>query len=149
MFSTRPTESSSLSASRIGIGLISRISASSSIGSRSPGASTPVTIASLNVANARSASVRWPPAGRRADSFSALGTALYPLSWLHILLQRSFGFPGRSGASRLGPGARAHRPQPVDGGERELVTTGYSLGAEQQHRRHDDSQDQIGCAVGQ
>src|SRR5579884_4122256 len=88
MFSTRPTESSRRNASRIGIGLISRISASSSIGSRSPGGSTPVTIASCSVANARSASVRWPPAARRAESFSVadieeclgLGCVLHPPS---------------------------------------------------------------------
>src|SRR5437588_3086693 len=146
MFSTSPTESSSRSASRIGIGLISRISASSSIGSRSPGASTPVTIASCRVAKARSASVRWPPAGRKADSFSALGTALYPLCRLYVLLQTSF---GRAATRWLDPGPESSRSHPVDEGERELRTSRYPSGTEQQHGRHDDAQDQVGRAVGQ
>src|SRR5690348_16831994 len=139
MFSTSPTESSSLRASRIGIGLISRISASSSIGSRSPGASTPVTIASCRVANARSARVRWPPAGRKADSFSALGTALYPLGRLHVLLLRSVGLCLYPGGRWLDPGPGAPVPQSVDEGERKLGATGDSLRAEQQHGRHDDA----------
>src|SRR6478735_1180616 len=60
MFSTSPAASSRLTASRIGIGLMSSTSASSSIGSRAPGRSRPVMIAQCNVSNAFSASVRCP-----------------------------------------------------------------------------------------
>ena len=60
MFSTSPAASSRLTASRIGIGLMSSTSASSSIGSRAPGRSRPVMIAQCSVSNAFSASVRCP-----------------------------------------------------------------------------------------
>jgi hypothetical protein len=57
-FSTRPAASRRRSASRTGIGLISSTSARSSIGSRSPGLSSPATIASWSATKAFSASVR-------------------------------------------------------------------------------------------